>query len=106
MVHLVHPGAHGSTSEGVRSNGGTAKEGCSGTTDKLLIDRTVTLDCHRHMLNLSVAWVEMYASYTSYRVVSLRAFWVTFDAPGWLDRDPYGIHTLSLSIIIIRRRRR
>ena len=23
--------------------------------------------------------------------------WVTFDAPGWLDRDPYGIHTSSLS---------
>ena len=21
----------------------------------------------------------------------------TFDAPGWLDRDPYGIHTSSLS---------
>ena len=35
--------------------------------------------------------------YTSYRVVSLRASWVTFDAPGWLDRDPYGIHTFSLS---------
>ena len=35
--------------------------------------------------------------FTSYRVVSLRAAWVTFDAPGWLDRDPYGIHTSSLS---------
>ena len=39
--------------------------------------------------------------FTSYRVVSLRAAWVTFDAPSWLDRDPYGIHTSSLSIIII-----
>ena len=38
--------------------------------------------------------------FTSYRVVSLRAAWVTFDAPGWLDRDPYGIHTSSLHIII------
>ena len=35
--------------------------------------------------------------FTSYRVVSLRAAWVTFDTPGWLDRDPYGIHTSSLS---------
>ena len=35
--------------------------------------------------------------FTSYRVVSLRAAWVTFHAPGLLDRDPYGIHTSSLS---------
>ena len=35
--------------------------------------------------------------FTSYRVVNLRAAWVKFDAPGWLDRDPYGIHTSSLS---------
>ena len=28
------------------------------------------------------------------------ASWVTFDAPGWLDKDPYGIHTFLLSIII------
>ena len=27
--------------------------------------------------------------FTSHRVVSLRAAWVTFDAPVWLDRDPY-----------------
>ena len=34
--------------------------------------------------------------FTSYGVFSLRAVWVTFDAPGWLDRDPYGIHTFPL----------
>ena len=37
--------------------------------------------------------------FTSYRVVSLRAAWVTFDAPGWLDRDPYGIFTVIIIII-------
>ena len=31
-----------------------AMAGCSGTTDNLLIDRTVALDCHRHKRNLSV----------------------------------------------------
>ena len=36
-----------------------AKAECSGTTDNLQIDRTVTLDCHRHKRNLSVAWVDV-----------------------------------------------
>ena len=34
-----------------------ARVGCSGTTDNLLIDRMVTLDCHRGKRNLSMAWV-------------------------------------------------
>ena len=37
-----------------------AKAGCNGMTDNLLIDRTVTLDCHRHKRNLSVAWVDVH----------------------------------------------
>ena len=36
-----------------------ARAGCSGTTDNLLIDRTVALDCHRRRRNLSVAWVDV-----------------------------------------------
>ena len=32
--------------------------GCTGTTDNLLIDRTVTLDCHRRRQNLIVAWID------------------------------------------------
>ena len=32
-----------------------AKTGCSGTMDNLLIDRMVTLDCHRGKRNLSMA---------------------------------------------------
>jgi len=39
--------------------------------------------------------------FTSYRVVSLRAAWVTFDAPGWLDRHPY-VFTVIIIIIIIK----
>ena len=35
--------------------------------------------------------------YTSYRVVSLRASWVTFDAPGWL----IGIHMASIRFYCI-----
>ena len=42
-----------------------AKEGCSGTTDNLLIDRTVTLDCHRHKCNLSIPWVDVCKAYDS-----------------------------------------
>ena len=42
-----------------------AKAGCSGTTDNLLIDRTVTLDCHRRKRNLSVAWVDVREAYDS-----------------------------------------
>ena len=35
-----------------------ARAGCSGTIDNLLIDRTVTLDCHRRKGNLSMGWIE------------------------------------------------
>ena len=35
-----------------------ARAGCSVTIDNLLIDRTVTLDCHRRKGNLSMAWIE------------------------------------------------
>ena len=35
-----------------------APAGCTGTTDNLLIDRTVALDCHRCRRNLSVAWID------------------------------------------------
>ena len=37
-----------------------AKAGYSGTTDNLLIDKTVTLYSHRHQSNLSVAWVDVH----------------------------------------------
>ena len=40
-----------------------AREGCSGTTDNLFIDRTVALDCHRRRRNLSVAWIDVKKAY-------------------------------------------
>jgi len=42
-----------------------AKAGCSGMTDNLLIDRTVTIDCHRHKRNLSIAWADVRKAYDS-----------------------------------------
>ena len=33
--------------------------GCSGTIDNLLIDKTVTWDCHRRKRNLSMAWIDV-----------------------------------------------
>ena len=40
-----------------------AKSKCSGTTDNLMIDRMVTLDCHRNKRNLSVAWIDVRKAY-------------------------------------------
>ena len=40
-----------------------AKAKCSGTTDNLMIDRMVTLDCHRNKRNLSVAWIDVRKAY-------------------------------------------
>ena len=33
-------------------------EGCGSTSDNLMIDKMVSMDCHRGKRNLSVAWVE------------------------------------------------
>ena len=40
-----------------------AKAKCSGTADNLMIDRMVTLDCHRNKRNLSVAWIDVRKAY-------------------------------------------
>ena len=39
------------------------RAGCSETIDNLLIDRTVTLDCHRRKSNLSMAWIDVKMAY-------------------------------------------
>ena len=46
--------------------------GCSGTKDNLLIDRMVTLDCHRGKRNLSMSWVDV------------RKSMIRSTIPGWL----------------------
>ena len=40
-----------------------ARAGCSRTIDNLLMDRTVTLDCHRRKSNLSLAWIDVKKMY-------------------------------------------
>ena len=35
------------------------------TIDNLLIDRNVTLDCHRRTGNLSMAWIDVKKAYDS-----------------------------------------
>ena len=49
--------------EGVQRD---ARAGCSGTIDNLLIDRMVTLDCHRKKRNLSMGWVDVKKAYRSW----------------------------------------
>ena len=50
-VHLDYYDLMEGAQRGVRA-------GCSGTVDNLLIDRAVTLDCHRRKRNLSMGWVD------------------------------------------------
>ena len=40
-----------------------AKAKSSGTSDNLMIDRMVTMDCHRGHRNLSMAWVDVKKTY-------------------------------------------
>ena len=43
----------------------SVRAGCSGTVDNLLIDRVVTLDCHRRKRNLSMGWLDIKKAYDS-----------------------------------------
>ena len=61
-----------------------AKAGCSGTTDNLQIDRTVTLDCHRHKRNLSVAWVDVRKAYDSVDHGWLNKIMLVHRFPVWI----------------------
>ena len=61
-----------------------AKAGCSGTTDNLLIDRTVTLDCHRHKRNPSVAWVDLRKAYDSFDHRWLSKIMLVHRFPVWI----------------------
>ena len=57
-----------------------ARGGCSRTIDNLLIDRTVTLDCHRRKSNLSLAWIDVKIMYDLVDHGILHRF------PVWLSR--------------------
>ena len=62
-----------------------ARAGCSGTVDNLLIDRTVTLDCHRRRRNLSVTWIDVKKAYDSVDHGWLSDMKVLHRFPAWLS---------------------
>ena len=59
----------GPANEHLETHGDKAQRGacagCSRTIANLLIDRTVTLDCHRRKSNLSMAWINVKKTYDS-----------------------------------------
>ena len=63
-----------------------AKEGCSGTTDNLFIDRMVTQDCHRGRRNLSMAWVDVSKAYNSVDHTWLCEMMELHRFPAWLGK--------------------
>ena len=71
-----------------------ARAGCSGTVDNLLIDRIVTLDCHRRKRNLSMGWVDVKKAYDSIDHGWLEEMMLMHRFPTWLCR---AIQNLSRS---------
>ena len=63
-----------------------ARAGCSGTIDNLLIDRMVTLDCHRKKRNLSVGGVNVKKAYDSIDHGWLEEMMIIHRFPTWLCR--------------------
>ena len=63
-----------------------ARAGCSGTVDILLIDRTVTLDCHRGRRDLSMAWNDVKKTYDSVGHGWLNGGILLHRSPVWLCR--------------------
>ena len=61
-----------------------APAGCTGTTDNLLIDRTVAMDCHRCRRNLSVAWIDGKQAYDSVDHSWLNGVMALHRFPTWL----------------------
>ena len=63
-----------------------ARLGCSRTSDNLMIDRMVTLDCHRGKRNLSMAWVDVKKAYDSVNHRWLLEIMEVHRFPSWLCR--------------------
>ena len=63
-----------------------ARAGCSGTIDNLLIDRTVTLDCHRQRRNLSMALIDFKKMYDLVDHGWLEEMIILHRFPVWLSR--------------------
>ena len=64
----------------------SARAGCSGTISNLLMDRTVTLDCHRRKRNLSMAWIDVKKAYDSVDNGWLDEMMILQRFPVWLSR--------------------
>jgi len=62
------------------------RAGCSRTIDNLLIDRTVTLECHRRKRNLSMAWINVKKAYDSADHGWLEEMMIFHRFPVWLSR--------------------
>ena len=60
--------------------------GCSRTIDNLLIDRTVTLDCHGRKSNLSMAWIDIKMAYDLLDHGWLEEMMILHRFPVWLSR--------------------
>ena len=60
--------------------------GCGRTIDNLLIDRTVTLDCHRRKSNLSLAWIDVKIMYDLVDHSWLEEMIILHRFPVWLSR--------------------
>ena len=58
-----HIDSHLTENELMENDQRGAKAKCSGTSDNLMIDRMVTLDCHRGHRNLNMAWVDLKKAY-------------------------------------------
>ena len=63
-----------------------ARTGRGGTVDNLLIDRTVTLDCHRQKRNLGMAWIDVKKAYGSVDHGWLEEMMILHRFPVWLSR--------------------
>lgn len=61
-----------------------AKAKCRGTTDNLMIDRRVTLDCHRNKRNLRVAWIDVRKAYDCVDHELLRKIMWLHRFPKWI----------------------
>ena len=63
-----------------------ARTGCSGKVDNLLIDRTMTLDCHRRRRNLGMAWIDVKKACDSVDRGCLNKVMLLHRFPVWLCR--------------------
>ena len=81
-----------------------ARVGCSGTMDKLLVDRMVTQDCHRKKRNLGMGWEDVEKAYDSIDHGWLEDMVIIHRSPTWLCRTTKSLsRSWSTRIVITTR---